>query len=100
MNRIRTALAAIALVLCTGWSCTRPSLPVPAQCNPICRLSCAENGDSGVRWTADPNSPAAWDELGGEVIPLLTGKLQTCEVRRQACEQCLQRLDAEGVIKL
>ncbi|MGH8073659.1 MAG: hypothetical protein ACREO4_06250 [Lysobacter sp.] len=89
---------AIALLL-AGCPLQRPE-PVPAQCNPICFLPCTSDGDPGVRWEADPNDPAAWDALGEEVIPALTGVANTCELRRKACDQCLRRLDDAGVIKL
>lgn len=101
MPMFRRAAIVAALALCTGWSCTRASLPVPAQCNPICMQACTgEGGDTGVRWAADPSKPDAWDDLGGDVVPALVGKLQICEARRLACEQCLRRLDKAGAIKL
>lgn len=99
---MRTVLVTVvALFLLTGATCSRNTRPVPAQCNQICFLPCvAENGDSGVRWEADPYNPAAWDDLGGEVVPALADKLRVCEVRRQGCEQCLKRLDKAKVIEL
>ncbi|EPG5379788.1 TPA: hypothetical protein UN285_000412 [Stenotrophomonas maltophilia] len=96
---MRTALIAIAVAALLA-GCGRITRPVPAQCNEICLLPCTVNGDAGVRWEADPNNAEAWDELGGEVVPTLIGKLQTCEVRRGACVQCLQRLDKAGIIHL
>lgn len=75
--------------------------PMPAQCNAMCFQPCVgEDGDTGVRWEADPADPAALDGLGGEVIPALTEQLRTCELRRKACHQCLQRLDKQKVIEL
>lgn len=99
---MRTVLVTVvAVFLLTGATCSRSTRPVPAQCNPICLLPCvAENGDSGVRWEADPSDPAAWDALGGEAVPALADKLRVCEVRRQACVQCLRRLEKAKVIKL
>ncbi len=86
-----------ALLLVAGCPLQRPE-PVPAQCNPICFLPCTSDGDPGVRWEADPKDPAAWDALGEEVIPALTGVANTCELRRKACDQCLQR--GVGAIKV
>ena len=97
---MRAVLAIIAAVLLLA-ACSRNTRPVPAPCNPACFLPCvAANGDSGVRWEADPNGPAAWDVLGGEVVPALADKLRVCEVRRLACAQCLRRLEKAKVIKL
>lgn len=99
MSNIRMLPAGLAVSLA---ACAHaPSLPVPAQCNPICMQACTgEAGDTGVRWDVDPAKPGAWDDLGGEVVPALVGKLQVCEARRLACEQCLRRLDKAGAIKL
>lgn len=96
MRAVLFALLAVPLLA----ACGRNTRPVPAQCNAVCFAPCAADGDTGVRWEADPNNPAAWDALGGEVVPALADKLRVCEVRRQACEQCLQRLEAAKVIKL
>lgn len=99
---MRTVLVTVvAVFLLTGATCSRSTRPVPAQCNQICFLPCvSENGDSGVRWEADPNKPNAWDGLGGDVVPALADKLRSCDVRRQACVQCLRRLDKAKVIEL
>lgn len=94
--RVLLAGAVLLLVGCVS----QPAVPVPAQCNPICFLPCTSDGDPGVRWEADPNDPAAWDALGEEVIPALTGVANTCELRRKACDQCLRRLDDAGAIEL
>jgi hypothetical protein len=83
-----------ALLLATACRST-PKLPIAAQCNPLCSVKCTTDG---IAWTADPASAEAWDELGGEVVPALVGRVQACEVSRSACEQCLNRLDAAGVI--
>lgn len=96
---MRTVLAIVLCLLLAGCPQVKRQR-VPAQCNQICFLPCTVDGDTGVRWEADPTDPGAFDALGETVIPALTGKLQQCDVRRQACAQCLQRLDAEKVIEL
>lgn len=96
MRMIAATFALLVLAACTH----TPPKTVPAQCNPICFLPCAKDGDPGVRWEADPNSSDAWDELAGEVVPALVDKNATCELRRSACEQCLRRLDKAKVIEL
>lgn len=93
------ALIIIAVLLLAGCA-SNATRPVPAQCNQICFLPCTTDGDPGVRWEADPESSGAWDQLAGEVVPALTDKLRQCDVRREACVQCLKRLDKAGVIDL
>lgn len=96
---MRTVLIIAIALLLAGCPLQRAE-PVPAQCNPICFLPCTSDGDPGVRWEADPNSAEAWDALAGEVVPALTDKANTCELRRKACDQCLRRLDQAGAIEL
>ena len=96
-------LLAVLIVLCfAAWpSCSRLTRPVPALCSPICMTPCTTaDGDTGVRWSAAADDPAAFDGLAGDVVPALADRLRVCEVRRQACEQCLRRLDKARVIKL
>lgn len=94
------AVLLLGLLLCGG-ACTRNVRKVPAQCDAMCAVPCvAADGDTGVRWDADPTKAEAWDELAEDtVIDQLAGKLRTCEVRRRACHQCLLRLDRAGVIE-
>ena len=72
--------------------------PIPAQCNAICYVKCVEGSDTGIRWAADYTDPKAWDSLAGETLGQLTEKLLVCEKRRQACTDCLDRLEKEKVI--
>jgi len=71
--------------------------PVNESCDASCRLPC----DTTVpRWApVDADDPAAWDAYVPQVTIPLAAKLQTCEVARQACVQCLDRLKAAGVTK-
>ena len=91
--------ALIAAVLVTA-ACSRtvPTRggPVPAQCNAMCEVPCTTQLP---RWEpADPDSPDAWDSLAPQVIQPAQQQLQQCELHRQACTQCLQRLRAAGVL--
>lgn len=100
----RLALTSLAcLLLLTGWtSCSwsRPD-PVPAQCDARCFQPCVDAGeDTGVRVAGDPAAAGTWDEIGGRVTRELATRLRQCDVRRQACEQCLQRLEKARVIDL
>lgn len=100
---MRALIAGLFIVLvATGMSCTRNvrTDPVPAACNAICFSPCTVDGDTGVRWEADPNDPAALDALGQTVVPALAARLRTCDTRREACAQCLRRLDDANVITL
>ena len=74
--------------------------PALSQCDAKCYAPCvSENGDTGIRWDGAPTSPEAFNRLTEDVIPGLADKLRACEVNRKACDQCLQRLEAEGVIR-
>lgn len=99
---VRLLLAFLVALLCTGASCSRfvRGEAVPAECEAVCFLPCTVNGDTGVRWEADPNDPQAWDELAGGTTEVLATKLRTCDARRGACVQCLRRLHRHGVIDL
>jgi hypothetical protein len=96
--RALLVIAVLALASCDEFR--RPE-PVPAQCDAMCFEPCVgKGGDTGIRWEADATDPAALDALGGEVVPALAEQLRTCEVRRKACVQCLERLDKHRVIQL
>lgn len=100
MNRNGIAWGALVIAL-TGCSTAPSAGTPPALCDARCIVPCVgEHGDTGVRWQAQPDDPAAFDALGEAVIPALTEKLRRCELHRRACEQCLRRLDAERVITL
>jgi hypothetical protein len=95
------ALCAVFLVGCHGGSGSRETPPpVQAQCEETqCRNPCvSEDGDTGIRWDGSPTDPAAFDALVDDVVEPLVEKLRQCEVRRKACEQCLDRLREAGVI--
>jgi hypothetical protein len=102
---IRALLLALVVLVTAGFgSCgggvRTDRAAVDAHCESICFMPCVtEDGDTGVRWDAEPGDAAAFDALGGEVVPLLGEKLRTCEVRRRACATCLERLEREGVIR-
>jgi hypothetical protein len=90
----------LALAACQSAPQPEGQGAVDAQCNAICYAPCVDaDGDTGVRWEADPDASSAWDVLGEDVTDQLTTKLRTCETRRSACVQCLERLEAEGVIR-
>lgn len=107
-NRIESWLIrvlACGLVLAIA-SCRHavPAKPLPASCNATIFVPCTtadgSTTDTGVRWTAAADDAQAFDELGGKVVPQLSFKLLTCEAKRQASIDCLQRLDDAGVIVL
>lgn len=92
-------LVLLIVLLLAGCSTTQ-SRPVDAQCNPLCLQACPKPAQAGITWDVDPEDPAAWDALGEHVIPGLIELAEQCEVRRRACDQCLRRLDAAGIIRL
>lgn len=100
LNLFYLAVVTGALML-PGCAAAPSAGPVPALCDARCLAPCVgRQGDTGVRWEAKANDPAAFDALGETVIPALAEKLRGCELRREACEQCLRRLEKRGVIGL
>jgi hypothetical protein len=102
---IRLVLVTLVVLVTAGFgSCgggvRKDRAAVDAHCDSICFTPCVDaKGDTGVRWEGDPQDPGAFDALGGDVVPQLTEKLRTCEVRRRSCAVCLERLQREGVIR-
>lgn len=93
------ATAAVLILLLAGWGpCSRMVRPDPiaAQCNPIGFEQCK----SRARWEGDPEDPRAWDNLGGDTLKQSREETRTCELRRRALDECLQRLAKEKVIVL
>lgn len=99
---MRLAVLSAVLLLLTGWgSCSTKPEAVPALCDAQCFRPCVGEGeDTGVRVLGDPAAASTWDEIGGDVNQQLANRLRQCDVRRKACEQCLQRLDKQDVIQL
>lgn len=93
MKRWLWLLLVPALAGC-GWRVVRAD-PIPAQCDAMCFVPCK----SAARWDADPADPAAWDALA-DTLADSRDETRQCEVRRKACEQCLTRLKAAGIITL
>lgn len=99
---MRRALSAVVLVLVLAGfgSCQHQDHAPVGDADPQCYIPCTPSTtDTGVRWTADPESPDAWDALGGDVVPELAGKALQCERRRQACADFLNALKSRGVIR-
>lgn len=97
---IRIALAMLLVLVLSGASCQRRPVAPVGDAAAICYAACTPSLlDTGVRWEAEPEDPAAFDELGETVVPLLGGKLLACEARRQACVDFLQALKRRGVYR-
>ena len=95
-------ILALAIILssCNTVRSVKPD-PALAQCNSVCFVPCVKpDGDTGIRWDGTPTDPAMFDRLADEVALPLGEKLRVCETRRKACEQCLKRLEDNGVIQL
>ena len=88
-------LVAAVLAGC-GRNNTRPDA-VNEQCDSTCRVPC----DTTIPlWKpVDPNSPEAWSSYPKQVTIPLGKKLETCELARQECVKCLDRLKAAGVTR-
>lgn len=98
---IRAAVLLVAALLMNG---CLPKKPIPvgaeavdAQCETICWTPCETQIP---RWNPpDPDSPSAWDLVPIQVIDPARKLLETCELHRKACHQCLDRLRAQDVIR-
>lgn len=94
----RLIFALFAVLVLSGMSCTRTIRPdpIPANCEPIGYEVCK----SRAKWEGDPDDPRAWDNLGGDTVGASREETRTCETRRKALEQCLNRLEKAGIIVL
>lgn len=112
-------LAAALLVLTTAGftACQRkpvipqpPTAPPSAQCDATCFTPCTA---ADIRLHLPPrpgaatahghplaDTDAAFDELHEQVVLPLRARIDTCDEYRQACAQCLIRLDRARVIRL
>ncbi len=99
---IRALILALAVLLsaCDDSSvrAERPD-PVNAHCDPTCFDACAEDSDTGVRWTCDANDSACWDGLVDSVALPLGDKLRECDARRASCAKCITNLKTRRVIQ-
>lgn len=77
------------------------SEPVPAQCDAMCYVPCiGKDGDTGIRVEGSPYNAQTWDEIGELLSGPVREKIEQCDVRRESCVKCLQRLNKEKVITL
>lgn len=96
---MRLSATLLALLLAGCGHFTKPTAPA-ADAGAICYQRCTPSlTDTGVRWEADPESPAAWDVLGEVVTNTLSRILLTCEARRQECAGFINSLKKRGVIR-
>lgn len=94
------AAALSALPGCATVAKLVPREPILAQCDAKCYTPCvAADGDTGIRWDGSPTDPAMFDRLADQVTLPLADRLRACDVNRQACTQCLDRLKSAGVIR-
>lgn len=75
----------------------RKPMPVDEGCDASCRTAC--DAEVPVWQPADPASPDAWDSYPEQVTIPLRGKVLQCDLQRQTCVQCLDRLKAAGVTR-
>lgn len=92
------SLLVLAIVLTAACGRTIPPRPaaVPAQCDAMCHTPC---NTRLPKWApVNPDDSAAWDTLAPQVLQPAQRQLQQCEQHRKACDQCIQRLRAAGVL--
>ena len=96
---MRILITALAVLLLSGCQlqATRQPMPVDEGCDAACRTAC----DATVPLWApdDPDAPNAWDSYPEQVTVPLRGKILQCDIQRQTCVQCLDRLKAAGVTR-
>lgn len=95
---MKTLTCVLVVLLVAGCGALRPKpAPVNENCDAICRVPC----DTTVPlWKpVDANRSDAWTSYPEQVTLPLAKKLDTCEVARQACVQCLDRLKQAGVTR-
>lgn len=96
---MRIAALTIAALLLVGCAGNKRAEPPAADADVLCYQACTVSlNDTGVRWHADPAAPAAWDDLGENVVGELAVRLLTCEASRRACAAFIQSLVVRGVI--
>jgi predicted small lipoprotein YifL len=94
------ALFVLVLILSLAACGLRRGEAPVADASTQCYVPCTPSlTDTGTRWEGDATDPAAWDDLGGRVVPELSGKLLQCESRRQACAGFITDLKKRGVIR-
>lgn len=101
---IRLVVVLLVLSLCTGATCERrPDPPpreatkaVPVGCDAICTATCLPA--QWPQWAGNPDDPATWDRIGGDVVDPLRAIAEHCNAARGACVQCLRRAERIGAI--
>ena len=93
--KVLLVLAIVATAACARTIPARPAA-MPAQCDAMCYAPCDTKLPA---WApANPDDSAAWDTLAPQVLQPARRQLQQCELHRKACDQCIQRLRAAGVL--
>lgn len=93
-------LALLLVLVTTGATCQRRHAPPVADAPVECRRAHYASGeDTGVRWTADPEDPAAFDALAERVLPEVIRRGLATERARQACVGFIDDLHRRNVIR-
>lgn len=86
-----------------GCPLVRPTAPVAAPAavcfQPDDPVADPVKGDTGVRWTCNPDTAECWDELGGKVVPALASKALSEGRGRVACTDFINDLYRRKVIR-
>ncbi len=93
----------LSLPFLSGFSCaslggsvavTPPA--IPANCEAKCYEPCTIPAD--LKYVPVPESKRAFDDLAEQVVAPLKLEFDQCDTHRQACVQCLNRLEKAGRI--
>lgn len=96
MSRLLLVAALLLAVGCAPREVVlNPPEPVPEDCPAQCRQPC----DFQARFHPDPDTDDALGELVDQVLVPLRTALDACDLRREVCVQCLDRLRRAGVTR-
>jgi hypothetical protein len=100
MTRVALALIVFAMLAACSAAPTIPvrvtAPPVDAQCSALCTTSCVPA--VWPKWEGDPLDPSTWDRLPDQVVAPLRERVEQCDKHREACVDCLHRLERVGII--
>lgn len=95
-------LLLLAMVLVTAGfpGCNvRSDAPIADADDECYRAATPSLTDTGVRWTANPEDPSAWDVLANVTLPKLNSIALAGERSRQSCAGFITDLKQRGIIR-
>lgn len=94
-SKLLVLLACALLCACGPKAVAVKRDPIPENCNAACRTPCTV--DPAIVYAPVPGSIDALNDLVVQVVIPLGGEVPRCDIHRQACVQCLDRLKEAGI---